>query len=90
MKKGEDNSNLDILMDVKLKLSVELGKAQMTIKEVLGLSTGSVIELEKTADEPVELYANGTLIAKGEVVVMGENLGLKITEIVEQDRIKEV
>lgn len=89
MKKGEENSNLDILMDVKLKLSVELGKAQMTIKEVLGLNTGSVIELEKTADEPVELYANGTLIAKGEVVVLGENLGLKITEIVEQDKIKE-
>jgi len=83
MKKGEEAANLDILMDVKVKLSVELGKAILPIKEILALNTGSVIDLEKDAQEPLELYANGTMIAKGEVVVIDDKLALKITEIVE-------
>ncbi len=82
---GEANKNLDILMDVKLQLTVELGRAVLPIKKVLELTKGSIIELEKVAGEPVELYANGKLIANGEVVVIEDNFGLRITSITNPD-----
>lgn len=82
---GETNKNLDILMDVKLQLTVELGRAVLPIKKVLELTKGSIIELEKVAGEPVELYANGKLIANGEVVVIEDNFGLRITSITNPD-----
>ncbi|EKE02597.1 MAG: flagellar motor switch protein [uncultured bacterium] len=86
---GETGKNLDLLMDVKLKLTVELGRSELAIKKVLELTRGSIIELDKVAGEPVELYANGKLIAKGEVVVIEDNFGLRITSIVSPDnRIK--
>ncbi|MDD3013482.1 MAG: flagellar motor switch phosphatase FliY [Candidatus Gastranaerophilales bacterium] len=78
---GEFNKNLDLVMDVKLTLTVELGRTEVPIKKVLELTRGSVIELDKIAGEPVELYANGKLIAKGEVVVIEDNFGLRITSI---------
>ena len=78
---GDATKNLDILMDVKLQLTVELGRAVLPIKKVLELTRGSIIELEKVAGEPVELYANGKLIAYGEVVVIEDNFGLRITHI---------
>lgn len=80
-----DGKNLDLLMDIKLKLTVELGRTEMPIKKVLELSRGSVIELDKIAGEPVELYANGKLIANGEVVVIEDNFGLRITSILSPD-----
>lgn len=82
---GDANKNLDILMDVKLQLTVELGRAVLPIKKVLELTRGSIIELEKVAGEPVELYANGKLIANGEVVVIEDNFGLRITSITNPD-----
>lgn len=82
---GEANKNLDLVMDVKLKLTVELGKTELPIKKVLELTRGSVIELDKVAGEPVELLANGKLIAKGEVVVIEDNFGLRITSIISPD-----
>ena len=82
---GEENKNLDILMDVKLQLNVELGRCELPIKKVLELTRGSIIELDKVAGEPVELYANGKLIAHGEVVVIDDNFGLRITNITEPD-----
>ena len=82
---GETNKNLDLLMDIKLKLTVELGKSELPIKKVLELTRGSVIELDKVAGEPVELIANGKLIAKGEVVVIEDNFGLRITSIISPD-----
>ncbi|OGH98345.1 MAG: hypothetical protein A2104_10090 [Candidatus Melainabacteria bacterium GWF2_32_7] len=86
---GDTSKNLDLLMDVKLKLTVELGRTEFPIKKVLELTRGSIIELDKVAGEPVELYANGKLIAKGEVVVIEDNFGLRITSIVSPDnRIK--
>jgi len=86
---GESNKNLDILMDIKLQLTVELGRTELPIKKVLELTRGSIIELEKIAGEPVELYANGKLIAHGEVVVIEDNFGLRITTITEpEDRLK--
>lgn len=82
---GEINKNLDILMDIKLQLTVELGRTELPIKKVLELTRGSIIELEKVAGEPVELYANGKLIANGEVVVIEDNFGLRITSITDPD-----
>ena len=78
---GMVNQNLGILLDVKLQLTVELGKTQLPIKKVLELTKGSVVTLDKVAGEPVELYANGKLIAHGEVVVIEDNFGLRITHI---------
>lgn len=74
--------NLDILLDLSLMVSVELGRAQMTVKEALSLGKGSVIKLEKLAGEPADLYINGKLVARGEVVVVDENFGIRITEII--------
>ncbi len=79
---GEENKNLELVMDVTLNLTVELGKTELSIKEVLELTRGSVIELARIAGEPVDLMANGKLIAKGEVVVIEDNFGLRITSIV--------
>lgn len=85
---GELNKNLDILMDIKLQLTVELGRTELPIRKVLELTRGSIIELEKVAGEPVELYANGKLVAHGEVVVIEDNFGLRITSITDpEDRL---
>ena len=83
---GPVNQNLNILLDVKLQLTVELGKTELPIKKVLELTKGSIITLNKAAGEPVELYANGKLIAYGEVVVIEDNLGLRITHITDPAR----
>ncbi len=81
--------NIDILMDVKLPISIELGRTEMTIRDILGLSAGSVVELNKLAGEPVELLVNNKVIAKGEVVVVDENFGLRVTSLISpEDRIK--
>jgi len=86
---GEENKNLDILMDIKLQLTVELGRCEIPIKKVLELTRGSIIELDKIAGEPVELFANGKHIANGEVVVIEDNFGLRITSITEpEERVK--
>ena len=63
-------------------MTVELGRTQLSVREVLGLGTGSVVELEKLAGEPVDLLINGRLIARGEVVVIDESFGVRVTEIV--------
>ena len=79
---GKNNSNIGLLMDVQMQLTVELGRTKMLIKDILGLGEGSIIELEKLAGEPVDLLVNQKLIAKGEVVVIDENFGVRVTEIV--------
>ena len=78
---GPQNQNLNILLDVKLQLTVELGRTELPIKKVLELTKGSIVTLNKAAGEPVELFANGKLIAYGEVVVIEDNFGLRITHI---------
>ena len=88
---GTPNKNLDILLDVKLQLSVELGRTELPIKKVLELTRGSIITLDKVAGEPVELFANGKLIAYGEVVVIEDNFGLRITNITDpEDRLANI
>jgi len=73
--------NLELLLDIPVKLSIELGSVQMSMQEVLQLGPGSVVQLDKTADAPVELFVNQKLVARGEVVMMDERFGIKITEI---------
>ncbi len=75
-------NNIGLLLDISMQLTVELGRTKMQIKNILGLGEGSIIELDKLAGEPVDLFVNGKLIAKGEVVVIDENFGVRITEIV--------
>ena len=74
--------NLEVLLDIPVKLSVELGACQMSMQEVLQLAAGSVVPLDKPADSPVDLYVNQKLIARGEVVVLEERFGIKSTEII--------
>jgi len=82
----EPIGNLDLLRDVPIQVSVELGRAKMLIKDILTLSPGSIIELEKLAGEPVDILTNGKLIAKGEVIVIDENFGVRITEILNPEK----
>ena len=79
---ASEPSNIDLLLDIPLQVSVELGKTKKTIKEILELTSGSVIELDKLAGEPVDILVNGKLIAKGEVVVIDESFGVRVTDIV--------
>ena len=74
--------NLSIVLDVPVKLTVELGSCLMPMREVLQLNVGSVVQLDKIADEPVQLSVNSRLIARGEVVVVENRFGIKITELV--------
>ncbi|ATD54613.1 flagellar motor switch phosphatase FliY [Clostridium chauvoei] len=86
---GESNKNIDLILDVPLNISVVLGRTKKSIKDILNLSTGSLIELDKLAEEPVEILINGKQIALGEVVVIDESFGVRITSIVNNtERIK--
>ncbi len=76
-----EQRNLDMLLDIPLKVTVELGRTNRTIKDILELSAGSIIELDKLAGEPVDILVNEKLIAKGEVVVIDENFGVRVTDI---------
>jgi flagellar motor switch protein FliN len=78
-----------MLLDIPLQVTVELGRTKRSIKEILELGQGSIIELDKLAGEPVDILVNRKLIAKGEVVVIEENFGVRVTDIVSQeDRIR--
>lgn len=74
--------NYEMLVDVPIKVTVELGRSQMTVQEILGLEKGSVIELDRIAGDPVDVFVNDYLIAKGEVVVVDDNFGVRITKII--------
>mgnify|MGYP001294657436 CR=1 FL=1 len=77
----ETPPNLGLLLDVPVSLTVELGSCKLPMKEVLQLANGSVVQLEKVAEEPVELLVNGKLLARGEVIVVDNKFGIKITEL---------
>ena len=93
---GEDSQessqrNLELIYDLKVNVEVVLGKTNMTIRELLNLSPGSVVELDKLAGESIEILVNGMLIGKGEVVVINDNFGLRITDIVSsEERLKKI
>lgn len=86
-----ETKNLSMLMDIPLQVTVELGRTKRSVKEILELSSGSIIELDKLAGEPVDILVNSRLIAKGEVVVIDENFGVRVTDIMSQsDRLKKI
>jgi flagellar motor switch protein FliN/FliY len=72
---------MEALLDVPLEVSVELGRVKMMVREVLELGTGYIVEVDKAAGEPVDVMVNGRLVAKGEVVVIEDNFGVRITEV---------
>lgn len=83
----QQQQNLEMIFNIPVGVSAELGQSTIKIKDLLGLSTGSVIELDRTAGESIDLVVNGVLIGKGEVVVVSDNFGLRITEIIGKEEI---
>lgn len=81
---GKKDRNLQMILDIPLKVSVELGRTRMPVKELINLAQGSVIELNKLAGEPLEVYVNDKLIARGEAVVVNEKFGVRLTDIISQ------
>lgn len=74
--------NLDVILDVPVTVSLEVGRARMPIRNLLQLNQGSVVELEREAGDPFDVYVNGTLIAHGEVVVVNERFGIRLTDVI--------
>ncbi|MBT3275011.1 MAG: flagellar motor switch protein FliN [Spirochaetales bacterium] len=88
---GSDQGNIGLLMDVYMEMTVELGRTKKLIRDILGMGEGTIIELDKLAGEPVDILVNHKLIAKGEVVVIDENFGVRVTEIVDpMDRVSDM
>lgn len=86
-----DTTNLDLLLDVNLKVTVELGRAGLKFREVLNLAPGSVVELDRQTSEPVDILVNGSLLATGEVVVVDDHFAVRITKLLNRvERLKKV
>lgn len=87
--KGNNKRNLDFLYDIPLNISVEVGRSKIKLKDLLKMGEGYVLELDKLAGEPLDLYVNSKLIAKGEAVMVGEKFGIRLTDVVSTaDRIE--
>jgi len=87
--KGNNKRNLDFLYDIPLNISVEVGRSKIKLKDLLKMGEGYVLELDKLAGEPLDLYVNSKLIAKGEAVMVGEKFGIRLTDVVSAaDRIE--
>lgn len=83
--------NLDLLLDVPLNVTVEVGRSRMLVKELLQMHEGYVVELDKLANEPLDLYVNSQLVARGEAVLVNEKFGLRLTEVVSpEERIEKL
>ena len=88
---AQDFSNLDFILDIPLEISVELGRTKMLLKDLLQLVEGSVVELNKLAGETLEILVNQRLVARGEVVVVNEKFGIRLTDIISPaDRVKQL
>lgn len=83
---GAVAANFRLLQDVDVKLTVEIGSTSLTLRELLALGETSVIELDRDADELLDVFVNGTLIGRGEVVTVGEKFGVRMTELVSPDK----
>ncbi|OZB37789.1 MAG: flagellar motor switch protein FliN [Halothiobacillus sp. 14-56-357] len=80
---GKENPiNLEVLMDVPVTLSMEIGRTSLNIRSLLQLNQGSIVELDRLAGEPLDVLVNGTLIARGEVVVINEKFGIRLTDVI--------
>lgn len=82
---GKGPRTLDFILDVTLQVTVEVGRARMTVQDILQLGQGSVVELEKLAGEPLDIYVNGKHIARGEAVIVNEKFGVRLTDIISPD-----
>lgn len=80
--KGNNTRNLDFLYDIPLNISVEVGRSKIKLKDLLKMGEGYVLELDKLAGEPLDLYVNSKLIAKGEAVMVGDKFGIRLTDVV--------
>jgi flagellar motor switch protein FliN/FliY len=78
----EEMKNIGFLLDIPLQISVELGRTRMLVKDLMQLREGSVVELDKLAGEPLDIYVNSRLIARGEAVVVNEKVGLRLTDVI--------
>ncbi|NPA48414.1 MAG: flagellar motor switch protein FliN [Thermodesulfobacteria bacterium] len=88
---GEEHPSLDFILDIPLEISVEIGRSKMIINDLLKLSQGSIIELNKLAGEPAEIYVNQRLMARGEVVVVNDRFAVRLTEIISpQERVRQL
>jgi flagellar motor switch protein FliN len=74
--------NLDVVLDIPVTLSMEVGRSRVSIRNLLQLNQGSVVELDRTTGEPLDVYVNGTLIAHGEVVVVNDKFGIRLTDVI--------
>ena len=90
-RKEQSSRDMDFLLDIPLEIAVELGRTKMLIKDLLQLGQGSVVELDKIAGEPMEILVNNKLVARGEVVVVNEKFGVRLTDIVSPtERLKQL
>ena len=89
--KGSEDVNMDVILDIPVTISLEIGRAAISIGNLLHLNQGSVVELDRLAGEPLDVLVNGTLIAHGEVVVVNEKFGVRLTDVISAaDRIKKL
>ena len=89
--KGNEDKNLEAILDITVTLSVEIGSTEISIRNLLQLNQGSVVELDRLAGEPLDVKVNGTLIAHGEVVVVNERFGIRLTDVVSPaDRVRKL
>ena len=82
----DNNANLDVILNIPVEVSLELGRAKMDLRDLLQLGQGSVVELERMIDEPLDVLVNGTLVAHGEVVVVDNKFGIRLTDIVSPEK----
>jgi flagellar motor switch protein FliN/FliY len=84
--KGMDADKLKVLENIEVDMSIEVGRTEISIRDLLRLNEGSVVELDRLAGEPLDILINGTMIAKGEVVMVGERFGIRFSEIVDPEK----
>jgi flagellar motor switch protein FliN/FliY len=90
-KPAGDEANLEVILDVPVTISMEIGRTHISIRNLLQLNQGSVVELDRLAGEPLDVLVNGTLIARGEVVVVNEKFGIRLTDVISPaERVKKL
>ncbi len=88
---GDENANLEVILDIPVTISMEVGKTKISIRNLLQLNQGSIVELDRLAGEPLDVMVNGTLVAHGEVVVVNEKYGIRLTDVVSAaERVKKL
>ncbi|RRQ20905.1 flagellar motor switch protein FliN [Thiohalobacter thiocyanaticus] len=88
---GNEDANLDLILDIPVNIAMEIGRTKISIRNLLQLNQGSVVELDRLAGEPMDVLVNGTLVAHGEVVVVNEKFGIRLTDVVSPaERVKKL